>query len=80
MASPKPKFKKGQTFWHAGQNVFIMIDAMEYYEGKGWLYNLKCYKHEHDSEKKPWKRYYESKMLEELTPLKTNNSVKVLYG
>lgn len=82
MANPKPKFKKGQTFYHAAQNIFVMIDTMDYYEGegRGWLYNLKCFKHEHDQDKKPWKRYYEAKMLSELTPLKSNNAVKVLYG
>jgi hypothetical protein len=79
MSKPKPKFKKNETFWHPEQKVFVIVDGMDYFEGKGWLYNLKCFKHEND-EKIPWKRYYESRVMNELVQLKTNNAVKILYG
>ena len=77
----KPKFKKNQMFFHPEQKVFVAIDSMDFYEGegKGWLYALRVYNHDR-TESKPFKRYYEAKMLETLTPLKEANAVKVLYG
>lgn len=77
----KPKFKKNQMFFHPEQKVFVAVDGMDFYEGegKGWLYALRVYNHDR-SESKPWKRYYEYKMLSDLTPLKEANAVKVLYG
>ena len=81
MAKPKAKFKKGDTFIHPTQNLFVVVDEVNFYQGtdKGFLYTLKCYLHEKD-QAKPWKRYYESKVISELVPLKSSNAVKVLYG
>lgn len=80
----KPKFKKNQMFFHSEQKVFVAIDGMEYHENtegekKGWLYALRVYNHD-KTESKPWKRYYEHKIVNVLTPLKEANAVKVLYG
>lgn len=79
MAKSKAKFKIGQAFFHPGQNLFVQIDDVQYFDGKGWLYNLKCFKHEQD-EKKPWKRYYEDRIINELLPMKDTKAMKVLYG
>lgn len=77
----KPKFKKDQMFFHPEQKVFVAIDGMSFYagEGKGWLYALRVYNHDRTSSQ-PFKRYYEHKILETLTPLKEANAVKVLFG
>lgn len=75
----KPKFKKDQMFFHPDQKVFVAIDGMSFYEGKGWLYALRVYNHDR-TESKPFKRYYEHKVMSELTPLKQDNAVKVLFG
>lgn len=77
----KPKFKKDQMFFHPEQKVFVAIDSVSFYEGegKGWLYALRVYNHDR-TESKPFKRYYESKMMTDLTPLKEANAVKVLFG
>lgn len=81
MAKSKPKFKKGETFFLPKESLFVIIDDMGYFEGegKGWLYNLKCFKHQQD-EAKPWKRYYEHRVINELQPLRSSKAVKVLYG
>ena len=81
MDKPKAKYKKGQAFFLPKESLFVQIDGMNYYEGKdkGWLYDLKCYKHEQD-EKKPFKRYYEHRITNELQPLKTDKAIKVLYA
>jgi hypothetical protein len=50
-----------------------VIDAMDYFQGKGWLYTLKCFKHEKDAVV-PWKRYYESRVLTELMPLRPSSA------
>lgn len=77
----KPKFKKDQMFFHPEQKVFVAIDSVSFYEGegKGWLYALRVYNHDR-TESKPFKRYYEHKVMSELTPLKQDNAVKVLFG
>lgn len=75
----KPKFKKDQMFFHPEQKVFVAIDGMSFYEGKGYLYSLRVYNHD-KTQSSPWKRYYESKIIQELTPLKETKAVKVLYG
>ena len=75
----KPKFKKGETFLHPIQKVFVVIDNMAYYEGKGWLYNLMVFNHG-VAEAVPWKRYYESRVMTELTQMTKANTAKVLYG
>ena len=77
----KPMFKKNQMFFHPEQKVFVAIDSMDFYEGegKGWLYALRVYNHDR-TESKPFKRYYESKMLTDLTPLRETKAVQVLYG
>lgn len=79
--SLKPKFKKNQMFFHPKQKVFVAIDSMDFYEGegKGWLYALRVYNHDRTTSV-PWKRYYEGKVIEELTPLRETKAVKVLYG
>lgn len=81
MASPKPKFKVGDAFFLPKEAMFVQIDKMEYFEGegRGWLYNLKCYKHAQD-EAKPWKRYYEERVINELLPMRQSKAMKVLYG
>lgn len=66
-------------FFHPEQKVFVAIDGMEHYEGKGWLYALRVYNHDR-TESKPFKRYYENKIMDVLTPLKEANAVKVLFG
>lgn len=78
MAKIKAKFKKGQKFFHAGQNLFVEIENAEFFDGKGWLYTLKTYSHKGDVE--PYKRYYEPKVIELLAPMKPTNAVKILYG
>lgn len=77
----KPKFKRDQMFFHPEQKVFVAVDSVSYYEGegKGWLYALRVYNHDR-TESKPYKRYYENKMMSDLTPLKEANAVKVLFG
>lgn len=81
----KAKFKKNDVFFHPEQKLFVMIDDVQFFDktnkngDKGWLYTLKCFKHEKD-EAKPWKRYYESRIINELLPLKSSNTMKVLYG
>lgn len=77
----KPKFKKDQMFFHPIQKVFIAVDGMNFYEGegKGWLYALRVYNHD-KTESTPWKRYYEHKIMNELTPLKETAAVNVLFG
>lgn len=77
----KAKFKKGDKFFHPGQNLFIEVDEVNFFEGadKGYLYNLKCYKHEKDTAV-PWKRYYENKIILELVPLTAQYGQKVLFG
>lgn len=77
----KPKFKLNSMFFHSEQKVFVAIDGMSYFEGegKGWLYALRVYNHD-KTESKPFKRYYESKILEVLTPLKESHAVNVLFG
>ena len=77
----KPKFKKNQMFFHPQQKVFVAIDSVQWQEGegKGWLYALRVYNHD-KTESKPYKRYYEHKMMSELTMLKEANAVKVLFG
>lgn len=79
MAKQKPKFKVGDKFFHPTQDIFVVIDTMDYFQGKGWLYTLKCFKHEKDVAV-PWKRYYESRVLVELVPLRPNQSSRVLYA
>ncbi len=81
MKKGKAKFKVGDKFFHSEQGLFVVIDEVGFYqgEGKGWLYTLKCFKHEKD-EAKPWKRYYEHRVLSELVPLKVNAAMNVLYG
>ena len=81
----KAMFKRGDTFFHPEQRMFVMIDDMQYMDSpgkdgqKGWLYNLKCFQHKNDLPK-PWKRYYETRIINELQPLKKTKAVKVLYG
>ncbi len=86
MANPKARFKKNEKFFHPGQNLFIVIDDMVYMPNKnesgnsGWLYTLKCYRHEHEAQSpKPWKRYYEKRIITELLPMRPTNAVKILY-
>jgi hypothetical protein len=73
MAKQKSKFKVGDKFFHPAQDIFVVIDAMDYFQGKGWLYTLKCFKHEKDAVV-PWKRYYESRVLTELMPLRPSSA------
>ncbi len=81
----KAMFKKGDTFFHPTQRMFVIIDDKQYFENtnekgdKGWLYTLKCFEHKGDTPK-PWKRYYETRIINELQPLKKTKAVKVLYG
>ena len=77
----KPQFSKDQMFFHPEQKVFVAVDGVSYFEGEGkaWLYALRVYNHDR-TESKPFKRYYEHKMLTDLTPLKEANAVKVLFG
>lgn len=75
----KAKFKIGDTFFHNEQKLFVIVDDVGFFKDKGYLYTLKCFKHEKDKAT-PWKRYYENRMLNELTLLKSNNTLKVLYG
>ena len=35
MAKPKAKFKRGETFLHPDQKIFVVIDDMDYFEVKG---------------------------------------------
>lgn len=79
MSLPKSKFKKGEVFYHSNKNLFVVIDDVNYYDHKGYLYTLKYFTHE-VAESKPFKRYYEPKMLTELVSLKANNSMRILYG
>jgi len=81
MANKKSKFKKGDKFFHPGQNLFVEVDQIDFYEGvdKGFLYSLKCFKFDNDPGT-PWKRYYEHKILQELVPLKPQYGQKVLFG
>jgi hypothetical protein len=79
MSKTKAKFKKGDKFFHPTQDLFVIIDEMDFFQGKGWLYTLKCFKHEKDVAV-PWKRYYESKVLTELIPLRPNQAARVLYA
>lgn len=79
MAKAKAKFKKGDKFFHPTQDLFIVIDAVDYFQGKGYLYTLKCFKHEKDVAV-PWKRYYESRVLTELMPLRESQAARVLYA
>lgn len=78
MGKIKAKFKKGQKFFHAGQNLFVEIEDLEFFEGKGWLYTLKTYSHK--NEVSPFKRYYEPKVIEMLAPMRETPAVKILYG
>ena len=76
----KPMFKENEKFFHPDQNIFVMVDKIDFYPNKGgYLYTLKCFNHD-NTETKPWKRYYESKVLSELVPLKTNNAGRVIFG
>jgi hypothetical protein len=76
----KAKFKKGDMFFHPTQRMFVQIDTVDHYpERGGYLYTLKCFEHKGDTPK-PWKRYYESRLITELQPLKKSNAVKILYG
>ena len=79
---PKPMYKKGDMFFHPDQKVFVTIDTMEHYKGadKGWLYALKVFNHETMLAGKPWKRYYEAKVVDVLKKLKIKDSAKVLFG
>lgn len=81
MSKSKPKFKVGDAFFLPKEAMFVQVDKVEYFEGddKGWLYNLKCYKHQGD-EMKPWKRYYEHRVINELQPMRHTKAMKVLYG
>ena len=79
MAKPKAKFKRGETFLHPDQKIFVVIDDMDYFEGKGWLYNLKVFNHG-VADAKPWKRYYETRVMTELVQMTKANTAKVLYG
>lgn len=77
----KAMFKRGDTFFHPEQRMFVVIDDMQHFEGegKGWLYTLKCFQHKNDLPK-PWKRYYQDRVINELQPLKKTKAIKVLYG
>jgi len=76
----KPMFKKNEKFFHPEQNLFVTVDKIDFYPDKGgYLYTLKCFNHE-TTETKPWKRYYENRVLAELVPLKPNNAVKAIFG
>lgn len=81
----KAKFKRGDMFYHPEQKLFIIIEDKAYYPNtnkngdSGWLYDLKCFQSQGD-EPKPFKRYYENKMINTLEPIKKTNAVKVLYG
>lgn len=79
MAKTKSKFKVGDKFFHPTQDLFVIIDDTSFYPGKGWLYTLKCY---NPGTKKTefWKRYYETKIINELSQIKVVNTAKVLYG
>lgn len=79
MGKGKSKFKKGDSFFHNEQKVFVVVDDINFYQGKGFLYTLNVFSNENDKGR-PWKRYYEDRVINELTPLKGSNAVKVLYG
>lgn len=75
----KAKFKIGDQFFHEKQKLFVVVDDVSFFQNKGHLYTLKCFTHE-NTEAKPWKRYYESKIMSELVPLRPSDAVRVLYG
>ena len=75
----KPMFKVDDMFFHSEQNLFVQIDQVNNIPKKGWLYNLKVFDHVH-KQPKPWKRYYEAKVLEVLQPVIPSHATKVLYG
>jgi len=81
MSKPKPMFKINEMFFHPEQKVFVTIDTMQYFMGedKGWLYALKVFNH-NTGETKPWKRYYEHKVIDVLQKLKNQHGTKVLFG
>jgi hypothetical protein len=75
-----PMFKENDKFFHPEKNIFVVVDAIDYYPSKGgFLYTLKCFNHD-NVETKPWKRYYESRVINELLPLKPNNVTKITLG
>ena len=78
MTKVKPLFKKGSIFFHEDQKLFVSVENVDFITNKGNLYTLKVYAHK--DKPSEYKRYYEDKVIDLLTPMKKTNAVKVLFG
>ena len=80
------KFKHGDLFFHNEQKVLVEVQSMLIPDTKGrlpnteneWLYNLHIL-NPNTGQKRPWKRYYEKKMIEALTKLENIDAARVLF-
>ena len=80
------KFKEGDIFFHPSQKVLVEVESMVIPETKNrmpntdneWLYNLHIL-NPNTGQKKPWKRYYEKKVIETLVKLENLEAAKVLF-
>jgi len=78
----KALYKVGDKFFHPEQQLFLVVNAVEFYKTRGgYLYRMEVFNTTTKIDKSdPWKSYYQSKVIKELVLLKDNFTTKVLYG
>lgn len=78
----KPKFKVQDILFQKEQGVWLFVDAVEYIEKKReFLYTLKVLlPHVNRMENDEWKKYYESKIVEQCGLVAKRDAAEALYG
>ena len=78
----RAKFKEEDIFFHKDKNLWLYVDAIDFIENaKEFLYTFKVLKTTNDkTDNGEWKRYYESKIVEQCVLISRKDTAKVMYG